>query len=80
MRAAESRSRSTAKVTMASSTATAKKSSAKPSQGSRPIHHTAKSRSNSAPHASRIVNNRNTNPQNVKKCAMPGIDHFSNLR
>jgi hypothetical protein len=57
----------TAKVASETSTATAKKSSRRPSRAQCPMTGIAKSRSNSAPYASRIVAASTMNAQNVKK-------------
>ena len=67
------RMRMTVKTTIATRTATAKKSSRKRNdQAHWSMIGIANSRSNSAPYASRIVNPRTMKPQNVKKCATPG--------
>src|SRR3954453_23525459 len=61
-------------------TATAMKSCRKPSTDQCPIHGIANFSSNNAPYASRYTEARITKPQNVKKCARPGTDHFRSLR
>ena len=70
----------TVKAPIARSTATAKKSSRKPSRAQRPMTGIANSRSNRAPYASRIVAASTTKAQKVKKCATPGTLHCSSLR
>ena len=66
---------------MASSTATAKKSSTKPSQRARPKIGKAKSRLQmSAPNASTTVRPSTLKTQKVKKCDSPAPVHLSSLR
>ena len=74
------RSRMTANVTMPTSTATANRSSMKPTQAQVPISTIAKCLLNSAPYASMIVRIKTMKPQKVSACAMPGTDHMSSLR
>jgi hypothetical protein len=69
-----------AKVAMPTSTATANRSSRKPIQAQCPIPGMANVRRNRSPYASMMVRTRMMNPQNVRKWATPGTDHFSSLR
>ena len=69
-----------AKVTMPTRTATANRSSMKPTHAHVPISGMAKCLLNSAPYASMMVRIKTMKPQKVSACATPGTVHWSSLR
>ena len=74
------RSRMSANVMIPASTATANRSSRKPTHAQCPIPGIANVLLKRSPYDSMRVRIRMMKPQNVRKCAVPGTDHCNSLR